>query len=130
MKAFDHRELDQYKAEAKERWGSTEAYREHAEKTKGYSKQTWNNLVEMMNDIFAEFAACMKNGKTPNSTEVQKLVGMLQNHITQNYYHCTNEILSGLGQMYALDERFKRNIDKHADGTAAFVCEAITVYCC
>ena len=130
MKAFDHRELDQYKAEAKERWGSTEAYREHAEKTKGYSKQTWNNLVEMMNDIFAEFAACMKEGDAPDSEEAQNLVGMLQNHITQNYYHCTNEILSGLGQMYALDERFKRNIDKHADGTAAFVCEAITVYCC
>jgi hypothetical protein len=35
----------------------------------------------------------------------------------------------GLGQMYIADERFKNNIDKHASGTAAFICEAIEVYC-
>ncbi|MBR7146552.1 MAG: TipAS antibiotic-recognition domain-containing protein, partial [Oscillospiraceae bacterium] len=65
----------------------------------------------------------------PDSTEVQNLVKTLQNHITENYYLCTNEILEGLGQMYAADERFRNNIDKHADGTAAFICEAIKVYC-
>ena len=77
----------------------------------------------------AEFAICMKNSKMPDSEEVQNLVKMLQSHITENYYLCTNEILAGLGQMYVADERFKNNIDKHADGTAAFICEAITVYC-
>jgi hypothetical protein len=71
----------------------------------------------------------MKNSRTPDSTEVQVLVKALQTHITENYYLCTNEILSGLGQMYVGDERFKNNIDKHADGTAEFVCEAIEAYC-
>ena len=54
---------------------------------------------------------------------------MLQNHITENYYRCSNEILAGLGQMYVADERFKNNIDKHADGTSEFIREAIEVYC-
>jgi hypothetical protein len=54
---------------------------------------------------------------------------MLQNHITQNYYLCTNDILLGLGQMYVADERFKKNIDKHAFGTAEFIKEAIKAYC-
>ena len=40
-----------------------------------------------------------------------------------------DQILAGLGQMYVADERFKSNIDKHADGTAAFIRDAITVYC-
>ena len=71
----------------------------------------------------------MKKSETPDSEEVQNLVKMLQSHITENYYLCTNEILAGLGQMYVADERFKNNIDKHADGTAAFICEAIEVYC-
>jgi hypothetical protein len=31
--------------------------------------------------------------------------------------------------MYVGDERFKNNIDKHADGTAAFICDSIEVYC-
>ena len=129
MRAFDNSEFEKYKAEAKEKWGNTNAYKEHAEKTKNYSKDKWNNLAKDMDDIFAEFALCMKNGEEPNSNETQKLVKALQNHISENYYLCTNEILSGLGQMYVADERFKNNIDKHADGTAEFASEAIEVYC-
>jgi len=129
MNAFDNSEFEKYKAEAKEKWGRTDAYREYAEKSKDYAKDKWNNIAEEMNDIFAEFAVCMKKGEEPTSAKVQDLVKLLQNHITENYYHCTNEILAGLGQMYVADERFKNNIDKHADGTAGFVCEAIKVYC-
>ena len=129
MKAFDNSEFDKYKAEAKEKWGKTDAYNEHAEKTKHYSKEKWNSLAEGMNDILAAFAACMKKGEEPDSTEVQNLVKTLQNHITENYYLCTNEILAGLGKMYVADERFKNNIDKNADGTAEFICEAIDSYC-
>ena len=129
MTAFDNSEFENYKQEVKEKWGKTESYREHAEKTKNYSKDKWNNLAEEMNDILAEFAVCMKNGKKPDSVETQNLVKTLQNHICENYYHCTNEILAGLGQMYVADERFRNNIDKHADGTAEFISEAIKAYC-
>ena len=129
MKAFDNSEFEKHKAEAKEKWGKTDAYKEHAERTKNYSKQKWNDLAGGMDHIMAKFALCMKKSETPDSEEVQNLVKMLQSHITENYYLCTNEILAGLGQMYVADERFKNNIDKHADGTAAFICEAIAVYC-
>lgn len=129
MCAFDNSEFENYKAEAQERWGKTDAYKEHAEKTKDYSKDKWNNLAEEMNDLMAEFAVSMKNGLQPDSPEVQNQVKMLQNHITANYYHCTNEILAGLGQMYVADERFKNNIDKHGDGTAEFIREGIEIYC-
>ena len=129
MTAFDNSEFEKYKAEAKEKWGKTDAYKEHAERTKNYSKQKWNDLVEGMDHIMAEFSVCMRNGTAPDSAEAQNLVKTLQNHITENYYVCTNEILACLGQMYVADERFMNNIDKHADGTAMFICEAIAVYC-
>ncbi len=129
MKAFDNSEFEKHRAEAKEKWGNTDAYKEHTEKTKDYSKDKWNNLAKDMDDILAELAVCMKNGEEPDSTQAQNLVKALQNHITENYYLCTNEILAGLGQMYVADERFKNNIDKHADGTAEFISEAIEVYC-
>ena len=128
MKAFDNSEFEKHKAEAREKWGKTEAYKEHAERTKNYSKQKWNDLAEGMDHIMAEFALCMRKDESPNSTEAQNLVKMLQNHITENDYLCTNEILASLGQMYVADERFTNNIDQHADGTAAFICEAIAVY--
>ena len=129
MVAFDNSEFEKNKAEAKEKWGKTDAYKEHAERTKNYSKEKWNDLAQGMDHIMGEFALCMGNGETPDSAETQHLIKTLQNHITQNFYHCTNEILAGLGQMYVADERFRDNIDKHGDGTAAFICEAIEAYC-
>lgn len=129
MKVFDNSEFERYKAEAQERWGNTDAYKEHAQKTRNYGKDKWSSLIDDMNSIFRELAICMKNGTDPEADESQKLVKKLQSHITENYYACTDEILFGLGQMYVADERFKNNIDKHADGTAAYVKEAISYYC-
>ena len=129
MKAFDNTEFENYKAEAREKWGSTDAYKEHQEKTKGYSKDKWNSMAAGMDAIMGRFAAVMQNGDAADSTTAQDLVKALQSHITENYYTCTKEILFGLGQMYVADERFKANIDKHGDGTAAFICEAIKAYC-
>ena len=121
--------FNQYKTEAKERWGDTAAYREHAEMTKDYTEQQWDSLAAAMDGIMADFAACMKEGNLPTSAAAQELVKKLQTYITAHCYHCTDEILYGLGQMYVADERFKANIDRHADGTAAYICAAITAYC-
>ena len=129
MNAFDNSEFENYKAEAQERWGNTDAYKEYADKTKNYSKNNWQSMTDGLNDILAEFAVCMKNGDTPNSSEAQNLVKKLQNHITETCYTCTKEILAGLGQMYVYDERFKNNIDKNGDGSAEFISTAIETYC-
>ena len=129
MKAFDNSKFEQYKAEAREKWGKTEAYKEHQEKTKGYSKEKWTSMAAGMDAIMGQFAAVMRNGDAPDSDAAQNLVKALQSHITENYYTCTREILFGLGQMYVADDRFRSNIDKHGDGTAAFIRQAITIYC-
>ena len=121
--------MNNYDIEAKQRWGETSAYKEHAEKTANYTKDQWQNVNDGLMTVLANFAACMKDGHTADSDEAQTLVKELQNYITENYYTCTNEILAGLGQMYVADERFKNNIDKHAPGTAAFISEAIAAYC-
>ena len=57
------------------------------------------------------------------------LAEKLQQYITDNFYTCTKEILSGLGEMYVLDERFRENMDKHGEGTAEFVRDVIRIYC-
>ena len=118
-----------YLNESRSRWGDTDAYREHEEKTKHYTKEKWAEANDGMMAIFAEFAICKESGKSADSIEAQALVSKLQAHITENYYTCTKEILAGLGKMYVADERFKKNIDKYGEGTAMFASEAIEVYC-
>ena len=119
---------DKYTKEARERWGNTDAYREHEQKTKNYTKEKWAEANEVLMAIFAEFAACKESGASADSDEAQALVAKLQAHITANYYTCTHEILAGLGKMYVADERFKKNIDKRGEGTAEFASEAIAKY--
>ena len=116
------------KTEALSRWGATESYREHEQKTKNYTKEKWAEANDGMMAIFAEVAACKESGASANSAEAQVLVAKLQAHITANYYTCTDEILAGLGKMYVADERFKKNIDKYGEGTAEFTANAIAVY--
>ena len=120
--------MKNYETEARSRWGNTDAYREHEQKTKGYTKEKWAGANDGLMAIFAEFAACMQSGASAASSEVQALVAKLQAHITANYYTCTNDILSGLGKVYVADERFKKNIDKCGEGTAEFAADAIAAY--
>lgn len=129
MKAFDNSEFEKYKDEVKEKWGKTQAYAEYTEKSKSYTKDSYSSMAEVMDEILSEFAVAMKNGYCADSAETQSLVGKLQSHITENYYTCTKEILAGLGQMYVFDERFRRNIDKHSEGTAEYISKAINKYC-
>ena len=133
MNAFDNNEYEiarnKYEAEAKERWGKTDAYKEHEQKTASYSKDKWQQVNDGLNAVLAQFADCLQSGQAPESNEAQSLVTHLQSYITENYYTCGNDILKGLGKMYVADERFKENIDKHAVGTAQFISEAIEIYC-
>ena len=118
-----------YKTEARERFGDTDAYKEYAKKTANYTSDKWQEANDGLMRALGKFAECMNNGNTADSNEAQVLVIELQDYITENYYTCTNEILAGLGLMYVADKRFKNNIDKHAVGTAEYVSEAIKVYC-
>lgn len=120
--------MKNYEIEARERWGATEAYREHEQKTKNYTEEKWIAASDGLMAIFAEFATCKASGISADSNEAQALVAKLQAHITANYYTCTDEILAGLGKMYVADERFKKNIDKYGEGTAEFAAEGIRIY--
>lgn len=126
--AFSTEELDKYAEEAKASWGHTESYKEFKEKTARYSQKDWRNINQMLMHNFIEFGKLLE--ESPESQAVQVHVKKLQDTITENYYHCTKEILAGLGQMYSLDERFRENIDKTGGpGTAEFAGKAIAYYC-
>lgn len=118
-----------YAEEVKQRWGTTDAYRESEEKTKHYSKNQWNEINDGVNKILEKFGEYNTNGKKPEEKEVQELVREWQAYITTNFYQCTDEILGSLGMMYVADERFKKNIDKNGTGTAEFLSKAIEIYC-
>lgn len=46
-----------YENESRTRWGNTDAYREHEQKTKNYTKEKWAEANDGLMAIFAEFSA-------------------------------------------------------------------------
>ena len=126
--AFDTKKIDEYSKQAKEQWGKTEAYKEFEEKSKDWTEDTARDIAKDMMKLFVVFGE-MKE-KNPADVEVQAQVKKLQEYITEHFYHCTNEILLGLGRMYSGGGEFTENIDKAGgEGTAEFTTKAIEIYC-
>ena len=126
--AYDQRKIDEYSACAKEKWGTTDAYKEYEQKTAGQSKADARSAAEGLMDIFRELGRIRT--ASPASAEAQALIKKLQDYITAHYYTCTNQILRGLGQMYAAGGEMTENIDNAGgEGTAVFAKDAIDFYC-
>lgn len=124
FEAFDTGKMDEYAARAKAAWGQTQAYREYEAKAAGRTRQAQRKLNLEMMDIFREFGEIRT--QAPDSEQAKILAKKLQDHISANYYTCTDQILLSLGDMYAQDGEFTANIDRAGGkGTAEFACAAI-----
>lgn len=128
FEVFDKNEMEQYKSEVRERWGDSKAYQEYEQREAFQDSREYGRYADEMMIIFGGFGGMRE--LSPDDRTVQDQVVALQTYINENFYTCTNEILSELGEMYVCDERFKKNIDDAGgEGTAEFVRQAISVYC-
>ena len=126
--AFDKSKQDAYAAEAKKRWGKTDAYKEFEQKTAGQTREQQQDTGNDLMAIFARMGAIRNSD--PGSPETQAFVKELQEFITAHYYTCTKPILKGLGMMYIAGDEMTANIDAAGgEGTAQFAHEAIEIYC-
>lgn len=128
FEAFDKKKLEEYADRAKAAWGATPAYREYEEKNSGKSLGEIKSAGEGLMALLAAFSGMKAGG--PAAPEAQEQVRWVQDYITEYYYTCTDEILSGLGRMYGSGGEFTENIDRAGGpGTAEFAAKAIRVYC-
>ena len=117
-----------YTEEARKQWGKTAAWQEFEEKASGRTDGDSERITGDFMEIFEEFGAIRETDSA--SAAAQEQVKKLQSFITEPYYTCTNQILRGLGQMYAAGGEMTENIDRAGGpGTAAFAAAAIEVYC-
>ena len=124
--AFKDNDVKGYQAEAKQRWGSTGAYRQSQERV---SKMTNAGMDQYKAESLAHvraIAALMSKG--PRDPEVLRLVAKSHADISF-FYDCSLEMFRKLGEMYVADARFSAYYENVAPGLAAFMKEAIDAYC-
>ena len=124
--AYDTKKLDDYAREAKARWGHTDAWKES--QARGKTREQECSDADGLMDIFRRLGQ-YRDG-SPAAPEAQAMIAELQRYISDHYYNCTNQILFGLGHMYAAGDEMNENIDRAGGpGTGDFARRAIEIYC-
>ena len=123
---FDGFNPADHEDEARERWGSTDAYKESARRTKRYGKAEWQAIRDESGAIYARLAQLMQQGAAASDPAVQAAVEDHRRHIDRWFYPCSHQMHRGLGEMYVADARFTASLDKKGGtGFARFFRDAI-----
>ena len=112
---LDNLDMDKLAAEAKDKWGDTEAFKQSEERVKKLGKFGMLKMAHESAKIMQGIVSRMNEG--PKSEEVQKLIGRHYESL-RNFYEPNLEMYRGLANMYVNDERFRSTHDKIAPGLA------------
>jgi len=116
---------DDYAAEAQERWGETDAWRQSQRRTSQYSKEDWVEVKAEMDAVNAAFVEAKRAGLAPDSTQAMDAAEAHRRHIHDRFYDVSYEFHRGLADMYLADPRFTKTYDDQEPGLAQYVRDAI-----
>jgi DNA-binding transcriptional MerR regulator len=125
FEVFGDQDPTEHAAEAEQRWGETDAYRESARRTSTYTRDDWLRIRAEADVITASFAAAMTSGQPADSADAIAAARAHRAYIARTFYSLTTAVHRGLGEMYVADERFAKTYDDVAAGLAAYVRDAI-----
>lgn len=122
---FEDFDAAEYREEARERWGDTEAFKESFRRTRSYTKDDWARIKAESEEIMAGLAEVMEAGEKPTGAAATELAEQHRRHISRWFYPCSHAMHAGLADMYTADGRFQAYFEERAEGLAAFAAEAI-----
>jgi DNA-binding transcriptional MerR regulator len=111
---------EEYAAEAEERWGETDAWKQSQQRVSQFSKQDWIAIKAEGDALLEALAQAKRGGVQPGSPEANELAARHRASI-ERFYDCGDEMHRNLVEMYLADERFTRYYDDVEPGLAQFV---------
>ncbi|GAB20149.1 putative MerR family transcriptional regulator [Gordonia effusa NBRC 100432] len=115
---------DEYAAEAEQRWGDTDAWKQSQQRSANYTKQDWQRLKDESDALLARMANAFRSGVEPGTDEANAIAQAHRASIDA-HYDCSYEMQWCLAQMYLADERFTRYYDDQAPGLAQWVHDVV-----
>lgn len=125
LEVFGDFDPKEHEAEAEERWGGTDAYRESQRRASQYGKEQWLRIKEEGEENTGRFAELLRSGAASSSDEAMAAAEEHRAHISRWFYDCGFDIHRGLAEMYVQDPRFTKTYDDVEPGLARFISEAI-----
>ena len=116
---------EEYQAEAQERWGESDAWKQSSRRTKGYTAADWAEVKAEGDAVNAAFVAALRSGAPATSTEAMDAAEAHRAHIERWFYDLDHDFHRGLADMYLADPRFTKTYEDLAPGLAQYVHDAI-----
>src|SRR4051794_25576722 len=116
---------EEYQAEAQERWGETDAWKQSARRTKNYTKADFEQIKAEADAVNAAFVAGLRSGAPATSVEAMDAAEAHRAHIERWFYDLDHGFHRGLADMYVADPRFTATYEDIEPGLAAYVHDAI-----
>ncbi len=111
---------EEYAAEAEERWGDTDAWKQSQQRVSQFSKQDWMAIKAEGDALLEDLAQAKRGGVQPGSAKANELAARHRASIEQ-FYDCGDEMHRSLVEMYLADERFTRFYDDVEPGLARYL---------
>nr|NLD41185.1 MerR family transcriptional regulator [Actinomycetales bacterium] len=114
----------QWEAEAEERWGESDAWRQSRERSARLSGSDWERIKQQGDTLNAQLGAAVAEGVEPGSEHANALV---ERHraMVSDFYDCTHAMQVLLGRMYIQDPRFTATYEAVQPGLAQWLTTAI-----
>jgi MerR family transcriptional regulator, thiopeptide resistance regulator len=111
---------EEYAAEAQERWGTTDAWKQSQQRVSQFSKEDWLAIKAEGDAFLADLAMAKREGVQPGSAAANELAARHRASI-ERFYDCGDEMQRNLVEMYLADERFTSYYDDVEPGLAQFL---------
>ncbi|MFC5927064.1 MerR family transcriptional regulator [Micromonospora vulcania] len=125
FEVFGDFDPEEHEAEAEQRWGDTDAYRESNRRVSRYTRDDWLRNKAENEDWGRRIVALLASGAPADGPEARELAEEHRQIINRWFYECSYEMHTGLADMYLADERFTAHYENVAPGLAAYLNEAI-----
>jgi MerR family transcriptional regulator, thiopeptide resistance regulator len=125
FEVFGDVDPDEHAEEADRRWGGSEAYRDAARRTSGYTKQDWLRHRAETEGWGARAVALLDSGAPAQSPAAMAVAEEHRALISRWFYECGYEIHTGLADLYVTDPRFTAYYERMRPGLAGWLSDAI-----
>lgn len=116
---------DEYAAEAEQRWGDSDAWRQSKERTSRYTKQDWEAVTAEADAVNAAFVGALTAGLPADGEQAMDAAEAHRRHIHDRFYDVTPAFHRNLADMYVADPRFTKTYEDLEPGLAQYVRDAI-----
>jgi len=116
---------EEYQAEAQERWGESDAWKQSARRTKNYTKADFERIKAESDAVNATFVTALESGSPATSPEAMDAAEAHRAHTERWFYDLDHGFHRGLADMYLADPRFTKTYEDLAPGLAQYVHDAI-----